>query len=198
VVKTGMLFSVEIIETLAEKLGLYVKRILVLDPVMVAKGGSSLIDAAAVAKLVEKLLPCAYLLTPNIPEAESLTGLTIRDEDDMELVARELHHMGARNVLLKGGHLSGQEATDILFDGKVVRRYAAPRIDTVNTHGTGCTYASAIAAFLAQGEPLPVAVARAKQFVTEAIRLSVPLGSGHGPVNHLAAAQLLMGNIDNR
>jgi len=189
VVKTGMLFSVQIIEALAEKLALYGKRILVLDPVMIAKGGSSLIDDAAVAKLVEKLLPCAYLLTPNIPEAESLTGLSIRNEDDMELVARELHHMGARNVLLKGGHLSGQEATDILFDGKVVRRYASRRFNTNNTHGTGCTYASAIAAFLAQGEPLPVAVARAKEFVTEAIRHAVPLGKGHGPVNHFRAAK---------
>jgi hydroxymethylpyrimidine kinase / phosphomethylpyrimidine kinase / thiamine-phosphate diphosphorylase len=189
VVKTGMLFSTEIIEALVEKFALYGKRMLVLDPVMVAKGGSSLIGNAAVAQFVEKLLPCAYLLTPNIPEAESLTGLTIRDEDDMELVARELHHMGARNVLLKGGHLSGQEATDILFDGKIVRRYASRRFKTNNTHGTGCTYASAIAAFLAQGEPLPVAVARAKEFVTEAIRLAVPLGKGHGPVNHFQAAK---------
>ncbi|MDD2338583.1 MAG: bifunctional hydroxymethylpyrimidine kinase/phosphomethylpyrimidine kinase [Geobacteraceae bacterium] len=189
VVKTGMLFSDQIIEALAEKLALYGKRMLVLDPVMVAKGGSSLMNDVAVAKLVEKLLPCAYLLTPNIPEAESLTGLVIRDEDDMELVARELHHMGARNVLLKGGHLSGQEATDILFDGKVVRRYASRRFNTNNTHGTGCTYASAIAAFLAQGEPLPVAVARAKEFVTESIRLAVPLGKGHGPVNHFLAAK---------
>jgi len=189
VVKTGMLFSAQIIEVLAEKLARYGKRILVLDPVMVAKGGSSLIDEAAVTKLVEKLLPFAYLITPNVPEAEALTNLSIRDEDDMELAARELHHMGARNVLLKGGHLSGQEATDILFDGKVVRRYASRRITTKNTHGTGCTYASAIAAFLAQGEPLPVAVARAKEFVAEAIRLSRPLGSGHGPVNHFLAAK---------
>jgi hydroxymethylpyrimidine kinase/phosphomethylpyrimidine kinase/thiamine-phosphate diphosphorylase len=189
VVKTGMLFSVEIIEVLAEKLARYGKRMLVLDPVMVAKGGSSLIKEAAVTKLVEKLLPFAYLITPNVPEAEALTNLSIRDEDDMELAARELHHMGARNVLLKGGHLSGQEATDILFDGKVVRRYTAQRITTKNTHGTGCTYASAIAAFLAQGEPLPVAVARAKEFVAEAIRLSRPLGSGHGPVNHFLAAK---------
>jgi hydroxymethylpyrimidine kinase/phosphomethylpyrimidine kinase/thiamine-phosphate diphosphorylase len=188
-VKTGMLFSAEIIEALAEKLACYGKRMLVLDPVMVAKGGSSLIDAAAVAKLIEKLLPLAYLVTPNVPEAEALTGLSVRDEDDMELAARELHHLGARNVLLKGGHHSGPEAIDILFDGKEVRRYVSRRFDTNNTHGTGCTYASAIAAFLAQGEPLPVAVARAKEFVSEAIRRAVPLGKGHGPVNHFLAAK---------
>ncbi|MGA7826339.1 MAG: bifunctional hydroxymethylpyrimidine kinase/phosphomethylpyrimidine kinase [Geobacteraceae bacterium] len=188
-VKTGMLFSAEIIETLAEKLAGYGKRMLVLDPVMVAKGGSRLIDDAAVARLLEKLLPSAYLITPNIPEAEALAGLQIRDEDDMELAARELHHLGARNVLLKGGHLSGAEAVDLLFDGTSVRRYVSPRFDTKNTHGTGCTYASAIAAFLAQGEPLPLAVARAKEFVSEAIRRAVPLGRGHGPVNHFLAAK---------
>jgi hydroxymethylpyrimidine kinase / phosphomethylpyrimidine kinase / thiamine-phosphate diphosphorylase len=189
VVKTGMLFSEQIIEVLAGKLACYGKRMLVLDPVMVAKGGSNLIDEAAVAKLLEVLLPGAYLITPNIPEAEALTGLTIRDEVDMELAARELHHLGARNVLLKGGHLSGPEATDYLFDGKIVRRYASLRFNTNNTHGTGCTYASAIATFLAQGEPLPVAVARAKEFVSEAIKRAVPLGQGHGPVNHFLAAK---------
>ena len=196
VVKTGMLFSAQIIEALAEKLAWYGKRMLVLDPVMIAKGGSSLIDDAAVAKLVEVLLPSAYLVTPNIPEAEALAGLSIGNEDDMELAARELHHLGARNVLLKGGHLSGQEATDILFDGKVVRRYASRRFNTINTHGTGCTYASAIAAYLAQGEPLPVAEARAKDFVTEAIRLAVPLGKGHGQVNHFLAAQRVLIQVD--
>jgi len=188
-VKTGMLFSAEIIEVLAEKLASYGKRMLVLDPVMVAKGGSSLIDDVAVGKLLEKLLPGAYLITPNVPEAEALTGLPIRDEADMELAARELHHLGAKNVLLKGGHLSGVEAVDLLFDGNSVRRYASRRFDTKNTHGTGCTYASAITAFLAQGEPLPVAVARAKEFVSDAIRHAVSLGRGHGPVNHFLAAK---------
>lgn len=194
-VKTGMLFSAEIIDVLVDKLAYYGKRMLVLDPVMVAKGGSSLVDDAAVAKLLERLLPRAYLITPNVPEAEALTGLTIQDEDDMELAARELHHLGARNVLLKGGHLSGPEATDILFDGKTVHRYASQRFATNNTHGTGCTYASAIATFLAQGEPLPVAVARAKGFVSEAIRRAVPLGQGHGPVNHFLAAKNQVGRL---
>jgi hydroxymethylpyrimidine kinase/phosphomethylpyrimidine kinase/thiamine-phosphate diphosphorylase len=189
VVKTGMLFSAPILEVLADKLAFYGKRILVLDPVMIAKGGSSLIDDAAVASLVEQLLPRAYLVTPNLPEAERLTGLAIRDRKTMEQACYGLHRLGARNVLLKGGHLPGPDAEDILFDGTAVRCFTSRRIDTVNTHGTGCTYASAIAAFLARGEPLPVAVGRAKQFINDAITLSVPLGSGHGPVNHYQAAQ---------
>lgn len=189
VVKTGMLFSSPIIEVLAEKLALYDKKMLVLDPVMIAKGGSSLIDDSAVAALVERLLPRAYLVTPNLPEAERLTGLSIRDESTMEEACRRLHSLGARNVLLKGGHLPGPEATDLLFHGIGFRRFATRRIDTPNTHGTGCSTASAIAAFLAGGEPLPVAVTRAKEFITAAISLSVPMGKGHGPINHFLAAK---------
>jgi hydroxymethylpyrimidine kinase/phosphomethylpyrimidine kinase/thiamine-phosphate diphosphorylase len=189
VVKTGMLFSAPIIEVLAEKLALYDKKILVLDPVMIAKGGSSLVDDPAVEALVERLLPGAYLVTPNIPEAERLTGLPIRDESSQEEACRRLRALGARNVLLKGGHMSGPEATDLLFDGVTFRRFTTTRIDTPNTHGTGCSTASAIAAFLAGGEPLPVAVTRAKEFITTAIRLAVPLGKGHGPVNHFLAAK---------
>lgn len=189
VVKTGMLFSAPILEVLTEKLAFYDKRLLVLDPVMIAKGGSSLIDDSAVASLVGKLLPRAYLVTPNLPEAERLTGLTIRDRNAMEQACYGLHRLGARNVLLKGGHHHGPEATDLLFDGTSFRCFTSKRLDTVNTHGTGCTYASAIAAFLAMGEPLPVAVGKAKLFITEAIALAVPLGSGHGPVNHFQAAR---------
>jgi hydroxymethylpyrimidine kinase / phosphomethylpyrimidine kinase / thiamine-phosphate diphosphorylase len=191
VVKTGMLFSAEIIVAVADALERYGKRLLVLDPVMIAKGGSSLIDDSAVTTLLEKLLPRTYLLTPNVPEAERLTGLTIGDEDAMVQAARSLIGLGARNVLIKGGHMTGREAVDILWDGSQMHRYPAVRLDTPNTHGTGCTYASAIATFLAQGEPLPVAVARAKEFVTAAIRLAVPLGAGHGPVNHFLAAKEL-------
>jgi len=189
VVKTGMLFSAPIIEVLAEKLACSGRKILVLDPVMIAKGGSSLVDDPAVAALVERLLPLAYLVTPNVPEAERLTGLSIAGEQAMEEACRRLHTMGARNVLLKGGHLSGPEAIDLLFDGVSIRRFTTRRIDTPNTHGTGCSTASAIAAFLAGGEPLPVAVARAKEFITAAIGLAVPLGGGHGPVNHFLAAK---------
>lgn len=189
VVKTGMLFSAPLIEVLAEKLAEYDKKILVLDPVMIAKGGSSLVDDPAVATLVERLLPRAYLVTPNVPEAERLTGLSIHDENTQEEACRRLHALGARNVLLKGGHLPGPEATDLMSDGATFRRFTTSRIDTPNTHGTGCSTASAIAAFLAGGEPLPVAVSKAKEFITDAIRLSVPLGQGHGPVNHFLAAK---------
>jgi hydroxymethylpyrimidine kinase/phosphomethylpyrimidine kinase/thiamine-phosphate diphosphorylase len=184
-----MLFSGEIIGTLAEKLAVYGKRMFVLDPVMVAKGGSRLIGENAVAVLIEKLLPMAYLLTPNIPEAEALTGLTIRDEDSMVEAAQSLYASGARNVLVKGGHLPGGDAVDILYDGHTIRRYTAPRIESLNTHGTGCSCASAISAFLAQGEPLPVAIAKAKEFISAGIRLAGPLGKGHGPLNHFQAAR---------
>jgi hydroxymethylpyrimidine kinase/phosphomethylpyrimidine kinase/thiamine-phosphate diphosphorylase len=137
----------------------------------------------------EQLVPLAYLLTPNIPEAERLLGRTIRTESDMELAARDLQTLGAANVLIKGGHLTGRQSTDILFDGSDCHHYTTERIFTSNTHGTGCTYASAIAAFLAQGEPLPIAVEKAKEFITAAIQTARPLGKGHSPVNHFAAAQ---------
>jgi hydroxymethylpyrimidine kinase/phosphomethylpyrimidine kinase/thiamine-phosphate diphosphorylase len=189
VVKIGMLFSPEIIDAVADKLTEYRKKILILDPVMVAKGGSRLIGEDAVATLVKRLIPLAFLLTPNVPEAEALTGVTIVDEDSMSQAAQVLFSLGARNVLIKGGHLPGQEAVDILFSPGGINRFSATRIATRNTHGTGCSYASAIAAFVAQGEPLPEAVARAKQFVTAAIGMAASLGAGHSPVNHFSAAQ---------
>jgi hydroxymethylpyrimidine kinase/phosphomethylpyrimidine kinase/thiamine-phosphate diphosphorylase len=193
VVKTGMLFSREIIEILADKLAANDKKMLVLDPVMVAKGGSRLIGEDAVAALVERLMPLAFLVTPNVPEAEALTGVTIGDEDSMHKAAQVLFTMGARNILIKGGHLPGQESVDILFDSSGIHRFSAARVATCNTHGTGCSFASAIATFLAQGEPLPLAVVRSKEFITTAIGLAVPLGGGHGPVNHFAAAHKIIG-----
>lgn len=189
VVKTGMLFSAEITATVADKLAAYRKRLVVVDPVMIAKGGTALSDREAVAVLKERLLPQTYLLTPNIPEAERLTGMVITGEEEMQEAARRLHHLGAGNVLIKGGHLLAGDAVDVLYDGSAFQRFAAPRFLSKNTHGTGCTYASAIATFLAQGEPLRVAVGRAKAFITAAIRLGQPLGRGHGPVNHLLAAR---------
>ncbi|MBT0653757.1 bifunctional hydroxymethylpyrimidine kinase/phosphomethylpyrimidine kinase [Geomobilimonas luticola] len=189
VVKTGMLFSAEIVQVVADRLQEFGRRIVVVDPVMLAKGGASLIDATAVTTLKAGLLPLTYLLTPNVPEAEKLTGLSIMDEAGMEEAARHIHRLGVRNVLIKGGHLPDGTAVDILFDGSAFTRYPTPRILTKNTHGTGCTLASAIATFLAQGEPLPAAVGRAKEFITAAIKLAQPLGKGHGPVNHFLAAQ---------
>ena len=189
VVKTGMLFSPEITAVVADKLLEYDRKIVVVDPVMTAKGGGSLMARESLIILKERLIPISYLLTPNIPEAERLTGLSIIDEEGMQEAARILCRMGARNVLIKGGHLPEGTALDILFDGSAFVRFPVPRILTKNSHGTGCTLASAIAAFLAQGEPLPCAVARAKEYVTLAIKLAQPLGKGYGPVNHFLAAK---------
>ena len=189
VVKIGMLNSAEVVDSVVDKLTEFNMKIVVVDPVMVAKGGASLMDRDAVGVLRTTLLPLTYLLTPNIPEAERLTGTVIRGEDDMETAARLLHGMGARNVLIKGGHLMEGESVDLLYDGSGFRRYAAPRILSKNTHGTGCTFATAIATYLAQGEPLPEAVRRAKEYITAAIKAARPLGRGHGPVNHYVAAR---------
>ncbi|ACH40455.1 4-amino-5-hydroxymethyl-2-methylpyrimidine-phosphate kinase and thiamin monophosphate synthase [Citrifermentans bemidjiense Bem] len=189
VVKVGMLSSAENAATLADRLTDHGVRMVVLDPVMSAKGGVALMEDEALGVLKQRLIPLCYLLTPNIPEAEALTGLTITDTAGMELAARALHLMGAKHVLVKGGHLTEGVVTDILFDGAGFTRFTAPRVLTRNTHGTGCTLASAIASYLAQGEPLPGAVLRAKLFVTRAIKYAQPLGKGHGPVNHFMAAR---------
>ena len=189
VVKIGMLFSPENTAVLSEKLAQCGIRIVVLDPIMSAKGGVALIEEEALSVLKRRLIPLSYLLTPNVPEAERLTGLTITDTSGMKLAARALHLMGAKNVLIKGGHMNEGEVTDLLFDGVSFTRLTAPRVLSRNTHGTGCTLASAIASFLAQGEPLPGAVLRAKLFITRAIKFAQPLGKGDGPVNHFLAAR---------
>jgi len=189
IIKTGMLFSSHIIDIVAATIEMNRRSLLVIDPVMLAKGGASLIDWEAVKCLKHRLLPLAYLVTPNVPEAERLCGIDIVDEDGMQLAARAIHRMGSRNVLIKGGHLGDGNSVDIFFDGNAFIRFPAQRILTRNTHGTGCTLASAIATFLAQGEPLQTAVSRAKEFITSAIRLAMPLGKGHGPVNHFMAAR---------
>jgi hydroxymethylpyrimidine kinase / phosphomethylpyrimidine kinase / thiamine-phosphate diphosphorylase len=186
-VKTGMLFSAEIIRVVVRALKNR-PLLTVIDPVMIAKGGASLLHPTAVAALCGELLPCAYLITPNLPETEALTGLTVRKEKDMEKAAQRLKQMGARNVLIKGGHMEG-EAVDLLVEGDRLHRFPAPRFDTLHTHGTGCTYSAAIATFLAQGIPLVQAVTKAKIFITEAIRNASGLGAGHGPVNHYTAAR---------
>ena len=190
VVKTGMLHTPAIVSALAENLSER-KHLLpvVVDPVMLAKGGAALMERDAFSTFVEQLLPLAYLITPNIPEAERLLGKNIQTETEAEQAARDLHALGAANVLIKGGHLSGEFSNDILFDGAACYYFRAKRFFTSNTHGTGCTYSSSIAAFLAQGEPLNVAVKKAKEFITDAIQLARPLGKGHSPVNHFAAAE---------
>lgn len=193
VIKTGMLHTPAIISALAERLGerqVYIP--MVIDPVMVAKGGAALLEREAVQVFCDQLLPQAYLLTPNVPEAERLLGRSIQNESEMELAARDLHAMGAANVLVKGGHLTGRLSTDILFDGSRCHHFSSERIFTSNTHGTGCSYASAIAALLAQGEPLLSAVERSKTFISSAIRSARSLGRGHSPVNHFLAAREML------
>ncbi len=190
VIKTGMLHTPAIISVLAEYFTEQDRYYpLVIDPVMVAKGGAALLELDAINVFKQALLPLAYLLSPNIPEAERLLNYRIHTEADMEHAARDLHSLGASNVLLKGGHMSGADAVDLLFDGQTVHRFSSERFFTSATHGTGCSFASAIAAFLAQGEPLAEAVTRAKQFITSAIRLARPIGKGHGPINHYLAAK---------
>lgn len=183
-VKTGMLFSAEIIGAVAEALRRHGVARLVVDPVMVATSGDRLLREDARAALVARLLPLALVATPNVPEAEALSGVRIGDEADLRAAGERIHAMGARHVVLKGGHLPGPEAVDHLFDGRAWHRFAAPRIDTRNTHGTGCTFAAAIAAGLARGLGVPEAVGEAKAYLSGAIAHAAPLGGGHGPVCH--------------
>ncbi len=158
---------------------------LVVDPVMISKHGQPLLPDDAVAVLRAELLPRAALLTPNVPEAEALTGLAIRSLDDARRAACRILQMGPRAVLIKGGHMEG-DATDILWDGHTWREFPGERIATRHTHGTGCTYSAAITAGLARAVALADAVSRAKRFVHEAIRTAPGLGSGCGPVNHFS------------
>ncbi len=184
-VKTGMLASAPIIETVVDRLKRWEALNVVVDPVMVAKGGDKLLRDDAVAALKSSLLPLATVVTPNLPEAEVLVGRRIESWDDMREAARELHALGARNVVIKGGHRADDgTATDLLFDGTSFREYTTGRVATTSTHGTGCTFAAAIAASLAKGEPVATAVAAAKAYVTKALQAAYPLGGGHGPVHH--------------
>ncbi|MBI4298351.1 MAG: bifunctional hydroxymethylpyrimidine kinase/phosphomethylpyrimidine kinase [Chloroflexi bacterium] len=182
-VKTGMLFSSAIIQVVAEKVREHRLTNLVVDPVMVAKGGHRLLLKEAVEALRSRLLPLATVVTPNLPEAEVLADRKIRSLEDVRRAARDIVGLGARSVVVKGGHLEGP-AVDTFYDGREFREFTAPRIATRSTHGTGCTFASAIAAGLAKGMELTEAVAQAKEYVTEAIRRAFLMGQGHGPLNH--------------
>ena len=182
--KTGALGSCEIVQTVARAAEKWTFP-LVVDPVILSTHGRELLMQEAVEALRKELIPRAALLTPNIPEAEALSGIGIGTEDDLRRAACALVKMGARAVLIKGGHREGS-ATDVLFDGAEWHEFSAPRLNTPHTHGTGCTYSAAITAALAKGEPIVEAVARAKRFVHEAIRTSPGLGRGTGPLNHFA------------
>ncbi len=183
--KTGMLATPEVLHVVAGKIRQYGIAKLVVDPVMVAKGGMPLIREEAKKTLMEELIPLAFVLTPNIPEAEVLSGIRIETLDDMKEAARIIRKLGARHVVVKGGHLSG-DAVDLLYDGGGFREFRSPRIATADTHGTGCTYSAAIATGLAFGRDVAAAVAEAKRYITEAVRHAWRLGKGHGPTNHLA------------
>jgi len=182
-VKTGMLASSSIIQCVASELQRRPVPWLVVDPVMVAKSGDPLLWGDAIEALRTLLVPLASVITPNIPEAEALTGVKIDSDSQAREAAQKLVSMGAKSVVVKGGHREGP-ATDLFFDGSSFQEFTSPRIETVNTHGTGCTFASAIAAGLARGMTLLDAVGLAKDYVTEAIRTSFPVGQGHGPLNH--------------
>ena len=185
VIKTGMLHSAEVIRTISNTLeSLGDSSSLVVDPVMVAKGGHSLLQTSAIDALKIELIPKAHVLTPNIPEAEVLAGIEITSVDDMRRAGECLLRMGARSVLIKGGHLTDDTLTDILLTQSEEKFYSSPRLKTVHTHGTGCTLASAVAAGIAQGLELQIATDRARKYVFEAIRSAPGLGAGHGPLNH--------------
>lgn len=182
-VKIGMLSQPSSMEAIAGKLKQYSPKNIIIDPVMYAKNGCPLMNPDSIDTLINTVLPLSDLLTPNIPEAEKIAGIKIAGEHDMEKAAVKIHQMGCRNVLIKGGHAAG-DAVDILFDGNEFYRFSTERIDTKNTHGTGCTYSSAIAANLALGFDMREAVNKAKKYVTTAIRHSLAIGRGNGPTHH--------------
>jgi hydroxymethylpyrimidine/phosphomethylpyrimidine kinase len=181
-IKTGMLHDAEVIETIAAIITEKAKNIpSVIDPVMISKSGNALLHANAINALKEKLLPLATLITPNIPEAETLLGHAVTD---MKEAAQELGKFKSKAVLLKGGHMPGDTITDILWDGNAIHEWQSPRIATNHTHGTGCTLASAIATSLGQGMGLKESISRAREYVMGAIRHAPGYGHGHGPLNH--------------
>jgi hydroxymethylpyrimidine/phosphomethylpyrimidine kinase len=193
-VKIGMLSTPDCMKAVAERLRHYRPKNIVVDPVMYAKNGAPLMAPNATDTLIETVVPLADVLTPNLPEAEKIAGALVKDLSgtsgkdidwvgSMEALARRIHRMGCGNVLVKGGHSAGR-AVDVLFDGSRFRHFDAPRVDTKNTHGTGCTYSSAIASNLALGMDMEQAIERAKAYVTTAIRHALPIGKGHGPTHH--------------
>jgi hydroxymethylpyrimidine/phosphomethylpyrimidine kinase len=191
-VKVGMLSCVQTMLAVAGKLREWKPRFpseacnVVIDPVMYAKNGAPLMEMDAISTLIKEVTPLADLITPNIPEAEKMSGMAIKTHNDMREAARRIHAMGCRAVVVKGGHIEG-DATDILFDGKEFHEYPSPRVDTKHTHGTGCTFSSAIASNLALGLSLHKAVGSAKAYINMAITHAPGLGKGNGPTHHFYA-----------
>ncbi|MGN1246187.1 MAG: bifunctional hydroxymethylpyrimidine kinase/phosphomethylpyrimidine kinase [Muribaculaceae bacterium] len=197
-VKIGMLFSRPIIEAVAHSIIEHHLCRIVLDPVMISTSGSQLLETDAIDAMVNLLFPLADVITPNRFEAEHLAGMKIHSADDAANAAQAIIARGAKAVLIKGGHFDDTSMTDYLFSPSIEPiRFTSPKIDTANTHGTGCTLSSAIASHLALGYPLPDAVARAKAYLSQALEAgaAVAIGSGHGPVNHLFNPQQLKTHI---
>ncbi len=184
-IKTGMLANAQIVEVVAKKIREYGVKRVVVDPVMVAKSGDSLLRKDAQDALIKKLIPLSMVITPNLPEASVLSGFKVNSIEGMKKAAHRICELGARHVVVKGGHLKGM-AVDILYDGKRYVEIESKRIETKHTHGTGCTFASAIATLLARGETVSEAVTKAKTFITMAIQSGLPLGKGTGPTNPFA------------
>ena len=184
-IKTGMLANAAIVEVVARKIRQYGLRTVVVDPVMVAKSGDSLLREDARDALIKKLIPLSTVVTPNLPEASVLAGFKVNSVKGMKKAAHRIHELGAKHVVVKGGHLRGM-AIDILYDGRKFHEIESKRIETRSTHGTGCTFASAIATLLARGEKVPEAVRKAKTFITLAIQSGLSLGKGTGPTNPFA------------
>ena len=182
-VKIGMLSSPECMKAVAAKLQEYKPRSIVVDPVMYAKNGCPLMEPTAVDTLIESIIPLATVLTPNIPEAERIADMTISTINDMEVAAQRIHAMGCKAVVVKGGHAVGN-ALDVLYDGSKIYHFETARIDTKNTHGTGCTFSSAVTSQLAKGASIEKAVELAKAYVTTAIKHSLAIGKGYGPTHH--------------
>ncbi|WP_374999692.1 bifunctional hydroxymethylpyrimidine kinase/phosphomethylpyrimidine kinase [Aeromicrobium sp. CTD01-1L150] len=186
-VKIGMLGAPEVAAVVADALRRRPVPAVVLDPVMVASSGDRLVPQETIEVIATELLPLATVVTPNVPEAQILTGAAVDDLAGLELAGQLLVEAGARAALVKGGHLSGAESIDLLVTGEGAQKLAAPRVETPHTHGTGCTLSSAVAAFLVRGEPLQEAVARAKDYLVAALASGSrrDVGAGHGPVDHL-------------
>ncbi len=189
--KTGMLADAAVVEAVAAAIKALDLPLVVVDPVIASKRGDRLLDDDGVQMLCVELLPLAYVVTPNIPEAEVLSGRRIESADDLKDAARRIHDMGAAAVIITGGHRRRtadhrppEDVVDLLFDGRVFSEFHVTRIDTRNTHGTGCTFAAAVAAHLALGHPLAESAERAQQYVAGAIRHALAIGHGHGPLDH--------------
>jgi hydroxymethylpyrimidine/phosphomethylpyrimidine kinase len=191
--KTGMLSNTEIIKKLVQKVKEYQIENLIVDPVMVARSGDSLLQKSAQTALIEDLLPLSLVLTPNHHEAEVITGKQIKSLEDAKVAAELIYEMGASNVIVKGGHIPGvADAIDVLFDGDKMTKISAPRIETKNTHGTGCTYASSIAAEIAKGKSIITAVKTAKNYLTTLLESAkdLEIGKGNGPLDHFLGREL--------